>query len=439
MIRGAWSAQDREISPNPTHFDNVAEWNRSTSISAVRLQALNKTAAIHWCECTYASSTQSKALRLLQSSLATYLSRWFGLSCSPWQQDHTYDIIITTFDGLEALERSAPQLFTGGCRDTVLVIGTAAPPPSIKANILKSSNVVVLRCPFGPAKLAHVLERCLEKPKVDESAYGANQQETSDGDVSSVGSEEGSTNSSSATLVDTHTSNDEEQPRAQQVIVEDYNEEKADANPVSVASIEDDHPEIHDEGAIYTQPLPETVIELVTISILPAVRTTQLPILDTIEKPMTTAKPTGSSFRMLLVDDNAINLRLLQVYSKKLSPVQVHSAENGQIAVDTYKRLLHARPSTPPTVILMDISMPVMDGFEATRRIRQIEAAYKNNLSPDKVAPRSFIIALTGLASLKDQREAFAAGVDRYLMKPVSFAKLSILLEEWQAELQQRT
>jgi DNA-binding response OmpR family regulator len=60
-------------------------------------------------------------------------------------------------------------------------------------------------------------------------------------------------------------------------------------------------------------------------------------------------------------------------------------------------------------------------------------------LSPDEVAPRSFIIALTCLASLKDQKEAFAAGVDRYLMKPASFAKLSILLEEWQAEHQQGT
>jgi signal transduction histidine kinase/CheY-like chemotaxis protein len=439
MIRGAWSAQDREISPNPTHFDNVAEWNRSTSISAVRLQALNKTAAIHWCGRTYASSTQSKALRLLQSSLATYLSRWFGLSCSPWQQDHTYDIIITTFDGLGALEQSAPQLFTGSCRDTVLIIGTAAPPPPIKADILKSSNIVVLRCPFGPAKLAHVLERCLEKSKVDENAYGANQQETSEGDVSSVGSEEGSSNSSSTTLVDTHTSDDEAQPRALQVIGGNYNGEEADANLASVVLIEDGRLESHNEGAIYTQPLPETVIELVTISILPAVKSTQLSISDTIEKPVTVAKPAVSSLCMLLVDDNAINLRLLQVYSKKLSPVQVHSAENGKVAVDTYERLLHATPSTPPTIILMDISMPVMDGFEATRRIRQIEAAYKNNLSPDKVAPRSFIIALTGLASLKDQREAFAAGVDRYLMKPASFAKLSILLEECQAELEQGT
>jgi CheY-like chemotaxis protein len=203
---------------------------------------------------------------------------------------------------------------------------------------------------------------------------------------------------------------------------------------MSLARDEGPDPERHDEGAIYTQPLAETGGELVTISDLPAVRSTQLRESDAIEKPMTAAKVADSSLRMLLVDNNAINLRLLQVYSKKLNPVQVHSAENGQIAVDIYERLLHATPSMPPTVILMGLSMPVMDGCAATRRIREVEAAYKNEMSHDEVAPRSFIIALTRLVSLKHQKDAFAAGVDRYLMEPATFAKLSMLLEEWQAE-----
>ena len=58
--------------------------------------------------------------------------------------------------------------------------------------------------------------------------------------------------------------------------------------------------------------------------------------------------------------------------------------------------------------------MPVMDGLTSTRQIRQFES--KMGLA------RSHIVALTGLASAQDQRDAQEAGVDMYLVKPVKFA-----------------
>lgn len=82
----------------------------------------------------------------------------------------------------------------------------------------------------------------------------------------------------------------------------------------------------------------------------------------------------------------------------------------------------------------MDLSMPVMDGFEATRQIRKIEAEYNVHLSPSQAPQHSVIIALTGLASVTDQKKAYTAGVDSYIMKPVSFAKLTKLLEGYATE-----
>lgn len=75
-----------------------------------------------------------------------------------------------------------------------------------------------------------------------------------------------------------------------------------------------------------------------------------------------------------------------------------------------------------------DLSMPVMDGFEAIRQIRTMEAESEH----DPATKDSVIIALTGLASQKDEDEAFQAGVDLYLTKPVQFSRLSDLLHEYE-------
>jgi len=87
-------------------------------------------------------------------------------------------------------------------------------------------------------------------------------------------------------------------------------------------------------------------------------------------------------------------------------------AENGQVAVD--KALGDAGDGStagPFDVILMDIQMPVMDGYEATNRIRQ--AGY-----------RGPIIALTAHAMKEDQQRCLEAGCDAYLSKPIDRTRL---------------
>ncbi len=90
-------------------------------------------------------------------------------------------------------------------------------------------------------------------------------------------------------------------------------------------------------------------------------------------------------------------------------------------------------PTPDSCLALLDISMPVMNGFEATRAIRDIEDARAHNATADggKSSP-ALIIALTGLASSRDQTEAFTSGVDLFMTKPVSFKEVGRLLDNWE-------
>ncbi|KAF2869601.1 CheY-like superfamily [Massariosphaeria phaeospora] len=151
-----------------------------------------------------------------------------------------------------------------------------------------------------------------------------------------------------------------------------------------------------------------------------------MPGLDAAKQDTPTSQAQPNEYftpRVLLVDDNAINLKLLVVFAKRQKLVY-REAMNGLEALTEYKKMAatceSTAPSTPPPkafdFVLMDLSMPVMDGLESTRQIRQYET--------DNKAPRSTIIALTGLASAQDQQDAVDAGVDMYLVKPVKFADI---------------
>lgn len=77
--------------------------------------------------------------------------------------------------------------------------------------------------------------------------------------------------------------------------------------------------------------------------------------------------------------------------------------------------------------------MPILNGFEATRAIRKLEAERRERAG-DIVQNhlRLLIIALTGLASARDRAEAFDAGVDIYITKPVSLRDVGKLLDHWE-------
>lgn len=138
----------------------------------------------------------------------------------------------------------------------------------------------------------------------------------------------------------------------------------------------------------------------------------------------------GRAPRVMVVDDNAVNSNLLLAYCKKKG-CDFAMAENGEKAVQVFENQMPGYWD----LILMDISMPVMDGFDATRAIRKIEsdrryADTEDPLSSSQVIKsRVQVMALTGLGCSDDKKKAFSAGVDGYLVKPVSFKSIDLILK----------
>ena len=123
--------------------------------------------------------------------------------------------------------------------------------------------------------------------------------------------------------------------------------------------------------------------------------------------------------RILLVEDNHINLIVGLSQLKKLGYHQVEIARDGAEAVAAWSRERYR-------VILMDCQMPGMDGFEATRKIRQLEAEL--NL------PATQIVALTASVTRTDRDQCMAAGMNRFVSKPVDESELKAVLEKAVAE-----
>jgi CheY-like chemotaxis protein len=124
--------------------------------------------------------------------------------------------------------------------------------------------------------------------------------------------------------------------------------------------------------------------------------------------------------RVLLVEDSELN-RDVAVALLEEAGLIVESAEDGRIAVDMVKE----SPRDHYNAVLMDIQMPVMDGYEATRHIREWEAA--SQVSGHRIP----IIALTAHALKGEKEKCLAADMDDYLAKPLDEKDLHRLLLKW--------
>ncbi|MCP5467649.1 MAG: response regulator [Deltaproteobacteria bacterium] len=121
-------------------------------------------------------------------------------------------------------------------------------------------------------------------------------------------------------------------------------------------------------------------------------------------------------FHILVVEDNMVNLKLTERLLEKAG-YEVSITENGKAAIEEFLR------NKDIDLILMDMQMPIMDGLEATKRIRSLEAKQKKTPIP--------IIALTASAMKKDKEKCMKAGCDYYLTKPIIYDQLAHALEKF--------
>ena len=118
--------------------------------------------------------------------------------------------------------------------------------------------------------------------------------------------------------------------------------------------------------------------------------------------------------QVLLVEDNAINQKVARAMLEKMG-YDIDIAFNGAEAVEALRQKHYG-------LVLMDLQMPVMDGYEATRTIR----------SSDKVLDRNIpIIAMTANATKEDRQQCIEAGMDDYVPKPVERKVMINMLQRW--------
>jgi len=136
-----------------------------------------------------------------------------------------------------------------------------------------------------------------------------------------------------------------------------------------------------------------------------------------------------SEFSVLIVEDNPINMRMLEACAKK-TKCKYNTAFDGQEAIMKYK----ARQPNGPSIVLLDISLPLMDGFEACKAMRSHTLTLKENKGR-VVIPR--IVAITALSSPQDIESGLAMGMDEWRVKPAALPKLTADLLRWQKEWQE--
>jgi CheY-like chemotaxis protein/HPt (histidine-containing phosphotransfer) domain-containing protein len=130
--------------------------------------------------------------------------------------------------------------------------------------------------------------------------------------------------------------------------------------------------------------------------------------------PTRVGRPDGD-LRILVVDDHPVNREVL-VLQLRLLGFETDTANDGVEALDAWAPGRYA-------AVLADIHMPRLDGHELTRRLRAAEA--------DRATARTPIVAVTADAMRGEEERCLAAGMDAYLVKPVSIDRLRATLERW--------
>ncbi len=124
----------------------------------------------------------------------------------------------------------------------------------------------------------------------------------------------------------------------------------------------------------------------------------------------------GNRLSVLLCEDNEVNMKVVSTLLKRIG-INPDTAENGQEAVNKF---LHVRYD----VILMDCMMPIMDGFQTTKKIREIE-------KEQVITKPTLIFALTANVGEDDRNKCLASGMNDFIPKPIRREMLEEIFKKW--------
>ncbi|KAJ5737122.1 uncharacterized protein N7483_002247 [Penicillium malachiteum] len=301
-------------------------------------------------------------------TVSQYITDWFGLNVSSYSSKTQPEVDLILLDGFPTQDNisklaslNTPTLVLSN--EYVGHDSTHAIPPCI------AQNIDIINRPWGPHKLARFIKKCLDERKTFDKI-----------ETITLPERPAKPHQAENPSYDSDTSN------------------KHIGESATHQTPEPDIQEISPSSKETTNPPPRLPGNELKIEIPPEI----------------------PGARVLVVEDNKINLNLMLAFLKKRALTAIDSAENGKLAVEAVQG-----DKQGYDIIFMDISMPVMNGFEATRAIRAFEKGR------DDEVKASTIIALTGLSSTVDEEEALGSGMDLFLTKPVAFKEVKKILDRW--------
>ncbi|KAJ3862890.1 atypical/HisK protein kinase [Lentinula novae-zelandiae] len=337
-----------------------------------------------------------KGIRLMRSVLKTYITNWWGLEILENHDGELGNIVILNEDVslvVKATQRhdtSRPFVVLSALRGNPTMMSAASD------HELIGGFCRIIYKPGGPSRIRSVLRLCLHAMKIgSKSSHPSLFEERQ---VSNQSFVHNGALSAANTIV----------PRR-------YSEDLHFLTPRP--SMSPRSTTVHPNGPSSWRMPTSTVVEEKTDLSDPDTNESTI-TLDSggtlLKSSIRSIDTQHQRIRVLLIEDNGVLRGLLVKWLSKKG-FYYRDAVDGRDGVNAYEQ------DGPFDVVLLDLSMPVLDGIGATAEIRKIESGFTAEFSHR----RSRILALTGMSSLEDKRRAFDAGVDGYLVKPVLFSTLN--------------
>ncbi|KAJ7242776.1 hypothetical protein B0H12DRAFT_1132007 [Mycena haematopus] len=331
---------------------------------------------------------EHKGVQLLHNVLQTYLVSWWGFEVRlPGQ---AYGEIVILNEDVEPVKKATAQRSTSR---PFIILSTLRGNPGVMAIASEHERIGgfcrIIYKPGGPSRLYALLKLCLHAIKIGRSGGSSPYQEHELEEPATAMAPVTRRNSEETKTAWVPSSRPRLSPRS------------STAHPLTTLSWQ-----TLSSTAEKEEPLVEDgeVEPTVTIGVGGTLLRSSMGTINSDER----------RFRVLVVEDNNI-LRNLLVKWLTTKGYDYRDAVDGRNGVKVYEE------EGPFDVVLLDMSMPILDGVGATTEIRQMEARRKvdaTNAKPTR------ILALTGMSSLENKRRAFEAGVDGYMVKPVAFKTL---------------